>query len=241
MSHIGVDLFPFGSTWQTLDAADSFRSVAPGVSVGGTDVRKTDASPEEIAEKCFRVGLALLEMEKLAEAYAVFCRGIELSPGHAMLQLSLGQAFDAGLGIEKDDSKAVEWYSKAAEQGLMAAMYFLARKYEYGHGIPRDSERAIRWYRTAAEGGLPEAQYELGEHYLTCEDEPVDENWREAAFWFRKAAEQGHSNAQLRLAGMNEDGLGIPQDLHAAVYWYRRAAEQGNELALAALDQFETE
>ena len=158
--------------------------------MGDPDFRKSDARREEIAEKCFRVGLALLEMEKLAEAYAVFRRGIELSPHHARLQFSLGQAFDSGLGVEKDDSKAVEWYRKASEQGLMGAMYLLARKYEDGQGVPRDSEQAIRWYRTAAEGGLPEAQYGLGEHYLCCEDEPVDENWRQAAFWFRKAAKQ---------------------------------------------------
>ena len=88
-------------------------------------------------------------------------------------------------------------------------MYFLAEKLQYGEGV-HDPEEAIYWYRKAAEGGLPEAQYTLGEYYLLCEVEPVVKNWRQAAFWFRKAAEQGHSNAQLRFAGMNEDGLGIP-------------------------------
>ena len=125
-----------------------------------------------------------------------------------MLQFALGQAFDSGLGVEKDDSKAVDWYRKAAEQGLLGAMYFLEEKLQYGEGV-HDPEEAINWYRKAAEGSLPEAQYTLGEYYLLCEVEPVFKNWREAAFWFRKAAEQGHSNAQLRFAGMNEDGLGI--------------------------------
>jgi len=78
---------------------------------------RNEAEAAELAEKCFRVGLALLEMEKLKEAYAVFCRGIEVSPQHAMLQLSLGQAFNSGLGVDKDDFEPVEWYRKAAEQG----------------------------------------------------------------------------------------------------------------------------
>jgi uncharacterized protein len=208
--------------------------------VGGPNFRESDARAEEIAEKCFRVGLVLLDMEKLDEAYAVFCRGIELNPRHSLLQFALGQAFDSGLGVEKDDSKAVEWYRKAAEQGLLGAMYFLAEKLQYGEGV-HDPEEAINWYHKAAEGGLPEAQYTLGEYYLLCEAEPVVKNWRQAAFWFRKAAKQGHSNAQLRFAGMNEDGLGIPQDFGAAKYWYCRAAEQGNVQAQAALEQYEAE
>ena len=211
-----------------------------GFSVGDTDHRIDNARAEEIAEKCFRAGLLLVEMEKLNEAYALFCRGIELNPQHALLQFALGQAFDSGLGVEKDDSKAVEWYRRAAEQGLMGAMYFLAEKLQHGQGV-HDPERALDWYRKAAEGGLPEAQFTLGEYYLLCEVEPVVKNWRQAAFWFRKAAEQGHSNARLRFAGMNEDGLGLPQDFGAAKYWYCRAADQGNVQAQAALEQYEAE
>lgn len=195
------------------------------------------ARAEVIAAKCYHVGLELLDMEKLGEAYAVFCRGIELSPQNVMLQFALGQAFDLGIGVEKDDSQAVEWYQKAAEQGLIVAIFLLAQKYEFGEGIQHDSEQAIRWYRIAAEGGLPEAQFALGEHYL-CEEEHVPNHLEEAAFWFHKAAEQGHSNAQLRLAGMHEDGLGIPQDLGAAEYWFRKAAEQGNVQARASLEQY---
>ena len=211
-----------------------------GFSVEDADHRNDNARTEEIAEKCYRVGVLLLETEKLDEAYAVFCRGIELSPRHSLLQFALGQAFGFGLGVEKDDSKAVEWCRRAAEQGLLGAMYLLAEKLQYGEGV-HDPEEAIYWYRKAAESGLPEAQYTLGEYYLLCEVEPVVKNWRQAAFWFRRAAEQGHSNAQLRFAGMNEDGLGIPQDSGAAKYWYCRAAERGNLQAQAALEQHEAE
>jgi TPR repeat protein len=44
-----------------------------------------------------------------------------------------------GIGVEKDDSQAVEWYQKAAEQGLIGAMFVLAQKYEFGRGIQSDS------------------------------------------------------------------------------------------------------
>ena len=192
-------------------------------------------SPRTEAEGWFRKGTEFLEMDKLDAAYACFRHGIELNPDHPMLQFSLGQAFDAGLGVEKDDSKAVEWYRKAAEQGLMGAMYFLAQKLELGQGVQSDNEQAIKWHLKAAEGGLPESQYALGEHYL-CEIKCVSKNWQEAARWFQMAAEQGHSNAQLRLAGMYKDGLGVPQDLNIARFWYGKAAAQGNVQAQASLE-----
>ena len=46
------------------------------------------------------------------------------------------------------------------------------------------------------------------------------------AAWFRRAAEQGHANAQVFLGLMYADGDGVPQDDAEAVAWYRKAAEQ---------------
>ncbi|POR97032.1 tetratricopeptide repeat protein, partial [Haemophilus influenzae] len=50
----------------------------------------------------------------------------------------------------------------------------------------------------------------------------------EAVKWYRKAAEQGHADAQLNLGYMYEKGRGVKQDDFEAVKWYRQAAEQGN-------------
>ena len=48
-----------------------------------------------------------------------------------------------------------------------------------------------------------------------------------AAYWYRKAAEQGDAGAQNALGALYASGLGVPQDQAQAVVWYRRAAEQG--------------
>ena len=37
-------------------------------------------------------------------------------------------------------------------------------------------------------------------------------NYTEAANWYRKAAEQGHANAQYKLGMCYENGRGVPQD-----------------------------
>jgi TPR repeat protein len=58
--------------------------------------------------------------------------------------------------------------------------------------------------------------------------------------WFRKAAEQGHTDAQNNLGGMYAEGRGVPQDDAEAVRWFRKAAEQGHTDAQKNLDLLST-
>ena len=50
----------------------------------------------------------------------------------------------------------------------------------------------------------------------------------EAVKWYRKAAEQGHSDAQNNLGACYDEGDGVAVDKAEAVKWYRKAAEQGH-------------
>jgi len=77
-----------------------------------------------------------------------------------------------------------------------------------------------------AKDGDPEAQFYLGRRYYKGQGVPQDNV--EGAKWSRKAAEQGHADAQLAL-GLT--GLGVPQDYAEAVKWLRKAAEQGRTFA----------
>ncbi len=56
----------------------------------------------------------------------------------------------------------------------------------------------------------------------------VDEDYAEAAKWYRKAAEQGNADAQCQLGFMCDFGHGLPKNHAEAVWWYREAAEQGD-------------
>ena len=49
--------------------------------------------------------------------------------------------------------------------------------------------------------------------------------------WIRKAAEQGHVDAQGLLGSMYFNGRGVAQDDKQAVAWIRKAAEQGDAKA----------
>ena len=66
----------------------------------------------------------------------------------------------------KDETKAVEWYQKAAEAGNATAMCSLGYAYEYGKGeLTKDTYKAVEWYKKAAEAGEARAMYNLGKCY----------------------------------------------------------------------------
>lgn len=59
----------------------------------------------------------------------------------------------------------------------------------------------------------------------------VQQNYAEAAKWYRKAAEQGDAEAQLNLGNAYFTGQGVKQDAAEAAKWYRKAADQGDPIA----------
>jgi len=54
------------------------------------------------------------------------------------------------------------------------------------------------------------------------------ENYEKAAALYRKDAELGVVTAQVNLAIMSMDGIGVKQDFQQAAKWFLSAAEQGN-------------
>src|SRR5438309_9048594 len=53
--------------------------------------------------------------------------------------------------------------------------------------------------------------------------------------WYRKAAEQGHADAQFALGACYANGRGVGKDEVEAGKWYRKAAEQGHAEAQCRL------
>ena len=74
-----------------------------------------------------------------------------------------------------------------------------------------------------AKWGEPEAQYAVGMMYLAGEDVERDE--KEAAEWLRKASDQNHAPATLKLAELYEKGIGVPKDDAMAMALYKQAAK----------------
>ena len=56
----------------------------------------------------------------------------------------------------------------------------------------------------------------------------VPQDYKQAFDWYRKAAAQGHADAQAKLGWLYSNGHGVPQDHKQAVNWFRKAADQGS-------------
>lgn len=139
----------------------------------------------------------------------------------------LGEIYYGGLGVSKDDDKALLWFRKAAEGGNIYGMLNIGNMYLRGEGTDKDDKAALSWLRRSAEMGLSKAQAQLGE--MCRKGIGVEKNIIEAKKWLQKAADQGNAEAQAKL-GFLYDNPGDPSDKDniIAVKWFRQAAEQGD-------------
>jgi len=105
--------------------------------------------------------------------------------------------------VRESDPQALQWFERAARQGLAEAQFNLANMYAYGLADPSgdvDPNRlAAQWYFEAARQGHADAQYSLGILFLTGTG--VVQNPDEAARWIGLAAAQGHADAAAYLKG----------------------------------------
>ena len=55
----------------------------------------------------------------------------------------------------------------------------------------------------------------------------VTQDYKQAAYWYEKAATQGLAKAQYNLGYLYANGQGVTQDYKQAVNWYEKSATQG--------------
>jgi len=133
----------------------------------------------------------------------------------------------------KNKWKAFEWYHRAAEHGHTVSKWALAELYRKSStGKERNVLKARDLYLEAAEEGHCTAQTSLGIMYMQAPCSGIEMDYKTAAMYFRKAAEQGDDHGQFCLAWMYQTGSGVPKDFLAAAFWYGRAADQGHMAAM---------
>lgn len=78
--------------------------------------------------------------------------------GNADAEELIGVMYALGLGVERDDRRAFEWYLRASLKGHPGAQSGIGWYYEVGRGLPApDLVRAYLWYTLSAIGGDPDA------------------------------------------------------------------------------------
>lgn len=95
--------------------------------------------------------------------------------GNADAEELIGVLYALGLGVERDDTRAFEWYLRASLKGHPGAQSGIGWYYEVGRGVAGiDLVRAYMWYTLSAIGGDPDAAISLEEVVKKMTPEQID-------------------------------------------------------------------
>lgn len=98
----------------------------------------------------------LMEQNRFTEAMGALLPAAR--SGNAEAEELIGVMYAMGLGVERDDERAFEWYLRSSMKGHPGAQSGVGWYYEIGRGMPApDLVRAYMWYVLSAIGGDPDA------------------------------------------------------------------------------------
>ena len=112
--------------------------------------------------------------------------------GNDHAQFYLAKRFQKGQGVAKNSLKAIEWYTRAANQNVTPAQLNLGIMYARGEGVAVNERQARYWLERAAKRGDNRASYTLA---------LIDEKQNklvDAYKWYELAARDGMLNEQVR-------------------------------------------
>ncbi|NCC07657.1 MAG: sel1 repeat family protein [Clostridia bacterium] len=150
------------------------------------------------------------------------------------LQYRLGWMLLNGIGTDKDEARAKEYFDKAASVGNPFACYQLAKLILSDEKTPpQDVEKALGYLRKAVEAENPYAAYFLGKLYE--KGQHVPQNIAEAIRLYTLSAGQDNDCAAYRLGKLYLGGEGVLKDVESAIRWLTFAADRKNQFAEYAL------
>jgi hypothetical protein len=78
--------------------------------------------------------------------------------GDPYSQFAIAVMYDDGVGKPQNFERALEWYRRSANGGLVDAQYMMGRFYGRGRGMRQDPAKALFWFNLAAAGGHPDGE-----------------------------------------------------------------------------------
>lgn len=113
----------------------------------------------------------------------------------------LGNIYASGSNVEKNPSKAFNYYQQAYENGETSALINLALYYDEGEVVEKDSQKALEYAKKAVDAGIDLAETVLGQIYVDSLGDI-----EQGLVWLKKGCAKGDEvakNILLRLAEEN--------------------------------------
>jgi len=107
------------------------------------------------------------------------------------------------------------------------------------HYLMGDYEKAFTTMQSLAEtSDHGYAQYYMGMMYM--KGQGVDQDYKSAGKWFRKASEKNIPQAQYKLGDLYFKGRGLPKDFESAYIWFSVGAAHKHPLSVNAIKKAKT-
>ena len=194
------------------------------------------------------------EKEERDFAIKIYERVVELEPMNPFALNRIGNCYINGFGVPKDESKAKDYYSKAANMGFPASLYNLAEML-----LEEGNPECINLFEKSTKNGDGEGYYKIAEIYrdgtvaqqndflyIQYLEKAVDLNFTSAMLDLSVellngkivpaniekgirlmilAANAGSSIACNNMAKIFRNGKFLPRNMEDAIYWAKRASE----------------
>jgi localization factor PodJL len=173
--------------------------------------------------------LAMIQVpptERLPEAIGGPVLRAAVLKGDPTAAYEVAVRFAEGKGVPANYDEAAKWFDRAAQAGVVPAIFRLGTFYEKGLSVKKDVDIARRYYMQAAERGNAKAMHNLA--VLDADGGGKGANYKSASQWFRKAADRGIADSQYNLGILYARGIGVEQNLAESFKWFSLAAAQGD-------------
>lgn len=195
------------------------------------------ASEKGYAPAQYHYGILLVRFRTSSDYFKVGVGWLEkaATQGFTPAVQALSQVYVNTSGPFHDTEKAIQILIPSAEAGDPYSQFYLAEAYERrsvnSKGlIVGNDEIAMEWYEKAAQKGLQEAQARMGGFYYYSHGDQRRSDFERAEPWFRLAAQQGNTDAMVKLARCLTAGPSTSEVQKAeAIHWLELSTSSGND------------
>ena len=164
------------------------------------------------------------------EAFKCFVNACKIGTRDGSAENQLGLCYENGIGVDKDEKIAMEWYKRAANKGSASALLSLAINNIENGKIDVGRVQLSQ----SVEKGDDEARLLMG--LFLCEGQYFPIDVPRGLEYINLSAKNGNADAMKRLGLISLGGLyGVEKDVKKAEEWLTRAAESGNASAECSL------
>ena len=142
--------------------------------------------------------------------------------GSAQSAFNVGVMYERGFVVERNSTRAVEWYRKAIDANLPMAKHHLALMLREGKGVTRNGQEAVDLLRSASRQGMTASMFTLADIYERGDIVPKDPAmalaWYAITAEFDRQTNRGGDDALAKTAAQRAQALQstlLPGDLAA--------------------------